>query len=244
MRTIIVLFLLVGISTAQSLHKDFSAKFNSVDISSAKKISSNNLMLRAPEFQKKKTGLAILYSLLLPGMGERYAGSYGSGKYFTIADGALWGTLAGFEIYGKWEENNYKAYARAYGGVNPEGKDDRYFANVGNYIDIYQYNREKELNREFNKVYDENAFYWSWSSQSQRREYRGMWKASENSYNAIQFVVGALILNRVASAINAVRLVNKHNRKVSERQAWNVRFGVERYGTAASNLTLYFEANF
>jgi TM2 domain-containing membrane protein YozV len=244
MRTIIVFFLLVGISTAQSLRKDFNAKFNAMSISSAKEISNNNLTLRKSEFQKKKIGLAIFYSFLLPGMGELYADSYGSGKYFTIADGALWGTLAGFVTYGKWEENNYKAYAKAYGGVNTEGKDDRYFANIGNYIDIHQYNTEKELNREFNKFYDENTFYWSWTSQSQRREYRSMWKASENAYNAIQFIVGALILNRVASAINAVRLVNKHNRKASEKQAWNIHFGIERYGAAASNFTLYFETNF
>ena len=36
-------------------------------------------------FHKKNLGLAILYSLLLPGMGELYTDAYSSGKYFTIA---------------------------------------------------------------------------------------------------------------------------------------------------------------
>ena len=54
--------------------------------------------------QKKKTGLAIIYSLLLPGMGELYAGDYSSGKYFTIADGVLWGTLIGVNAYANNQE--------------------------------------------------------------------------------------------------------------------------------------------
>jgi len=90
--------------------------------------------------QKKKTGLAILYSALLPGMGELYAGGYSSGKYFTIADGILWGGLIGVNAYAKSRENNYKSFAQAYGSVNVNGKDDKYFADIGSYIDIYQYN--------------------------------------------------------------------------------------------------------
>ena len=56
--------------------------------------------------QKKNTGLAILYSALLPGMGELYAGDYSSGKYFTIADGVLWGGLIGVNAYAKNQEDN------------------------------------------------------------------------------------------------------------------------------------------
>jgi len=50
--------------------------------------------------KKKSNGLAILYSMILPGMGELYAGSYDSGIYFTIADGVLWGTYVGMNVYG------------------------------------------------------------------------------------------------------------------------------------------------
>ncbi len=243
MKTLVIVLLFAGLTGAQSLQKDFTAKFNISNSAFENGSEAGNPM---PEvtFRKKKTGIAILYSLLLPGMGELYADSYESGKYFTIADAALWGTLAGFEIYGKWQENNYKAYAKAYGGVNPEGKDDKYFADIGNYIDIYQYNRDKELNRDFNAVYDEQNFFWQWRSQAQRREYRGIWKASENAYNSIRFVAGALILNRVASAINAVRLVVKHNKKVKEKHAWNFGFGVENVGFAEPELKFYFGRSF
>ena len=82
---------------------------------------------------KKSPALAILYSMLLPGMGELYANSYESGKYFTIADGALWSVFTGFSIYGNQQENNYKSFAQSKAGVNVDGKDADYFANIGAY---------------------------------------------------------------------------------------------------------------
>jgi hypothetical protein len=36
---------------------------------------------------KKSAGLAALYSLVLPGMGELYAEGFSSGKYFLLAEG-------------------------------------------------------------------------------------------------------------------------------------------------------------
>jgi hypothetical protein len=49
--------------------------------------SSSIIQYQVSDTQRKSPALAILYSILLPGMGELYAGDYSSGKYFTIADG-------------------------------------------------------------------------------------------------------------------------------------------------------------
>lgn len=176
--------------------------------------------------EKKNTALAILYSMLIPGMGELYANNYESGKYFTIADGVLWGVFAGFNIYGKWKENNYKAFAQTKGGVNLQGKDEDYFTTIGIYISIDEYNRIRELNRDFSNVYDPQAYYWKWEDENQRKEYRQMWLSSEQAYNNVRFAVGALILNRIISAINAVRLVNAYNRNISYESAWGVNFSL------------------
>ncbi len=244
MKKIFFFLALAGILNAQSINKDFKAKFNASAITYENVVQNPQILPTEKQFEKKSKGKAILYSLLLPGMGERYAGGDKIGEYFTIGDAILWGVFAGLEIYGNWEENNYKEFAKAYAGVNLDGKDDRYFANVGNYISVFQYNREQELNRQFNKVYDENKYYWLWTSQSQRREYRGMWKASENAYNAVQFVVGALILNRIASAINAVRVVNNYNKKIESKNNVSFRFGVERINPVVSNLSFQVRVKF
>lgn len=194
--------------------------------------------------QKKKTGLAILYSALLPGMGELYAGGYSSGKYFTIADGILWSGLIGVSAYAKNKENNYKSFAQAYGSVNLNGKDDKYFADIGNYLDIYQYNRRQELDRNFEDIYNEQTHYWKWSGQTQRSEYRGMWKSSEQAYNSTRFIVGALILNRIASIINAIRLVNAHNKNLKKELGWEIGFNYSNTISRPNNLSMHFVTTF
>jgi len=72
-------------------------------------INLNNSLQDTP--QKKKPILGILYSLLLPGMGELYAESYSSGKYFTIAEGALWGVFIGMNTYAGWQQDRYISFA-------------------------------------------------------------------------------------------------------------------------------------
>lgn len=193
---------------------------------------------------KKSVGLAILYSVILPGMGELYAGDYSLGKYLTAADVVFWGATIGLNRYGKWQEDNYKAYAKSKGGVTYSGDDQDFYARVGSFMSVYSYNREKELNREFNKVYNTDVFYWEWKDNIMRKEYRNMWTSSEQAYNNVRFAVGALILNRIASVINAVRLVNKHNKNLSLEQSWNVNFSTENLNIGNSGIRINFIKSF
>ena len=124
------------------------------------------------ETNKKKAGLAVLYSLLLPGMGELYAGNFASGKYFTIADGVFWGFFTGFTVYGNRQEDNYKSFAQVFGGVNPEGKGEKYFGSIGEFINIHDYNRDKELNREFDETFNVETHFWDWGDKENRKHYR------------------------------------------------------------------------
>lgn len=194
--------------------------------------------------QKKKTGLAIIYSALLPGMGELYAGGYSSGKYFTIADGILWGSLIGVTAYANNQEDNYRSFAETYGEVDLNGKDAKYFGNIGNYLDIYQYNRRQELDRNYEDIYDSGTHYWKWSGQAQRTEYRDMWKSSETANNSTRFIVGALILNRIASVINAIRLVNVHNKNLKKELGWNVSFNYSNTISHPNNLSMHLVTSF
>lgn len=194
---------------------------------------------------KKSAGLAVLYSLLLPGMGEFYAGDYSLGKYLTITEGLLWGTFAGFTIYGNQQENNYKSFAESYASVKLDGKDEQYFATIGLYQNIEDYNNEKLLNREFDQVLNPESHYWKWQSQDQRKEYRNTWSDSEAAFDKIQFVVGAMILNRVVSAINAVRLVSAYNKSLeNEELSWNLSLGMKKYHiTLPTSMTLDFRTS-
>ena len=198
-------------------------------------INSNN------EFHKKSTGLAVLYSLLLPGMGELYAESYSSGKFFTIADGVLWGIYIGVNNSANWKQDKYQTFAVTNGGITKEGKTDSYYSTIGIYINIDDYNNQKALERDFGAMLDKDKFYWNWQNNETRKQYRDMWSSSEQSFNDLKFIAGALIINRLASVINAVRLVSAYNKRQEQELSWNVSVGVKRSLTLPTSLTLNFQ---
>ncbi|MBK7499140.1 MAG: hypothetical protein IPI19_08565 [Ignavibacteriales bacterium] len=194
--------------------------------------------------QKKSTGLAIVYSLLLPGMGELYADAYDSGVYFTIADGVLWGTYVGMNVYANWQKDRYISYSQTNAGVTPENKDEDYYATIGEYLDIDQYNDQQAFEYNFDEMYDTETHFWKWNTSEERKEYRNMWVSSEQTFNDVRFVVGALLLNRVISAINAVRLVSKYNNNLSQEVGWNVSLGVQSYPDNTSSYNINFITSF
>ncbi|MBK9098990.1 MAG: hypothetical protein IPM14_12880 [bacterium] len=195
--------------------------------------------------EKKSVGLGIVYSLLLPGMGELYADAYNVGKYFTIADGLLWGTFIGMNAYSNWQEDNYKSYAASTAGVINDGiKDEDFYANIGDYTSVYTYNEQKTLERNFNEMYDEQAYFWKWNTTDERRTYRDMWNSSETASNGIRFVVGGLILNRLVSAINAARLVSAYNNNLEEEVSWNFSVGFMNAHNLPTSLALHVQKSF
>lgn len=195
--------------------------------------------------EKKSVGLGIVYSLLLPGMGELYADAYNVGKYFTIADGLLWGTFIGMNAYSNWQEDNYKSYAASTAGVINDGnKDEDFYANIGDYTSVYTYNEQKALERNFNEMYDEQAYFWKWNTTDERRTYRDMWNSSETASNGIRFVVGGLILNRLVSAINAARLVSAYNNRLEEEVSWNFSIGFMNAQNLPTSLALHVQKSF
>ena len=115
MKKIILFFAAASIIFAQSNHI-FELEQN-INLT----LPDNQINLLEKPAGKKSAGLAILYSLILPGMGELYADNYETGKYYTVADGVIWGFVAGFNIYGNRQEDNYKAFAQSYGGVDNSG---------------------------------------------------------------------------------------------------------------------------
>lgn len=191
--------------------------------------------------EKKSVGLGIIYSLLLPGMGELYADDYNIGKYFTIADGLLWGTFIGMEVYSNWQENNYQTYAAVNAGISNNNKDADYYSTIANYTSVYSYNEEKALERNYDDMLDPDIYFWKWNSTSERQTYRDMWTSSEQTSNDIRFVVGGLILNRIASAVNAARLVTSYNNKLKDELSWNFSVSFANQQNLPTSLTFNFQ---
>lgn len=201
-------------------------------------------LLNSVKLEKKNPGLAICLSILLPGMGELYAGSYEDGKYLTIADAVLWGTVVGLNSYGSWKRDNYKSFAQTYAGISPDGKDDNFYANLCDYVTVEDYNRYEDLQREYSLVYNTTKYYWNWGTDNHRKEYRDMWRTSEQALNSIRFAVGALILNRIISVVNAVRLVTAHNKKVDQQNTIDISFSPNYLENIPAGLSMNIRASF
>lgn len=164
---------------------------------------------------RKSVGFAVIYSLLLPGMGELYAGDYGTGKYFTGAEGVLWLGLAAVDLHARSLRDDARSYAALHADFNPSGKDDIYYINVGNFDDVYAYNEQVLRDRDAYKLYEPASSYWRWDAAANRELYRDRRVSSDAMFNNTRFVVAALAVNRVLSAINAARLVVSGNREGS-----------------------------
>lgn len=161
---------------------------------------------------RKAPALAAIFSLVVPGMGELYAGNFSSGKYFLMSEGLLWLTYAAFEVYGNSVRDDARLYAVSNAGVNPAGKNDQFYVDVGNFLNVADYNDKKLRDRTPSLVYDPAAGYaWAWGSDNQRLTFRDLRVHSDNMFNNQKFVALGLIINHVASAINAARAAIAYN---------------------------------
>ena len=241
------LFFLIAILSSTVLfaqtsdYKSIQELENSVKLSDENFQDDNVSLSYDYNSEKKSVGLGIVYSLLLPGMGELYADSYDIGKYFTIADGILWATFIGMNVYTNWQEDNYQTYAASNAGVENNNKDADYYSTIGNYTSVFSYNEEKALERNYDEMLDPEVYFWKWSTTSERQTYRDMWTSSEQTSNDIRFVVGGLILNRIASAVNAARLVTAYNNKLKDELSWNFSVGLMNQQNLPTSLTFIFQ---
>jgi len=185
------------------------------------------LLPQVGETEQKSTGLAVVYSLLLPGMGELYAGDYGTGKYFTIAEGALALAAISFDRYGNWIKDDARQYAVTHAHSGLDGMDDQYFSVIGDYQSVYEYNEAVLRNRDAQKVYDpHSSSYWSWDTPDNRERYRQLRVSSDERFNDARFLVAAIVVNHIVSAIDAARIVIRHNGSREESGRIDIHAGI------------------
>ena len=163
--------------------------------------------------KKKSQALAVLYSLALPGMGELYADGFGNGQYSLTAEAALWITYISYYQYGSWMQSDARSLVTVHAGASTGGKDDQFFVNAANFSNVYDYNDKKLRDRALDEVYDPSlGYYWSWDSEANRQRFRALRISSDKVFNNSRFVIGAIVVNHIISALNAARLVRHFNR--------------------------------
>jgi hypothetical protein len=195
--------------------------------------------------EKKSVALAACYSLLLPGMGELYSGDYGSGKYFTIAEGLLWITLGAVDIQAHSMQTDARSFAVQNAGIVPANQDDNFFSNIGDYNNVYSYNTAELRARQYFSTYNpQSSNAWAWNLDANRTTYRDMRVASDEMYNNEKFVAGVIVLNHIVSAVNAVRVTLAHNKAIAAGEAIDIHASLIGTLSRPDGIMLSFTRNF
>lgn len=165
---------------------------------------------------------AVLYSLLLPGLGDWYVGEKNRAKSFFIVDATLWIAFIAFQVQGHDLENSYQELAQAAAGVSSTGHSEDFYSTVGQYnsSDDYEAYFKKESRLELwpDVGYDALESYyiqnrvtdfeeWAWESFDVRVDYRQQRSASKVAYRRSSYVLAAAALNRVVASMFAYQAV-------------------------------------
>ncbi len=191
---------------------------------------------------KKNPGLAFLLSLAVPGLGQTYTKRFDVGKYFMISEAVLWMTYASFTVYGNWMLNDAYNFAVIHAGIDKNDKPDQFFLDIANYNNVDIYNNNMLQQGQYDKLYyPELGYGFYWDNVANRELYRTDKLAADNIKHDRIFVVGAVLLNHVISAISAIIVTNKYNSGLEKSSGgWTINAGVNQTLNRMDGLKLNF----
>lgn len=193
---------------------------------------------------------AILYSLLLPGLGELSIGEKGRATGFFIVEGLIWTHFIYWTVAGNMRQDDYVEQAMLNAGIGVSNESDDYWRLVGQYersngsgAESY----EEDLRRQARDTYPgdpaaQDAFVaeqlpvgdraWEWSSPDLQASYRSTRESSNNAFNEAKYSFAAAILNRIVSVIDVQLLRHK---AAKDRQASRYETGYRLYADTAAD---------
>ena len=155
----------------------------------------------------KKNLNPVLQSALLPGWGQKSLNYSDRSRVFTYVESGLVLSIFGSTTYANILKKNYIAYAVAHAAVSSSGKSHEYWVDIGNFSTIEDYNDEHLRNREMDDIYEVSPQWgWVWDSDSHRDFFEQKRILSDQMKQVASFGVGAMILNHMVSAIDALYL--------------------------------------
>ncbi|MCI0532241.1 MAG: DUF5683 domain-containing protein [candidate division Zixibacteria bacterium] len=164
-------------------------------------------------WKRKSPSRALLLSLLLPGAGQYYNDSKTKAGIFLGAEASLWVGYFAFRMVGNWKKTDYRNFAVAHAGINPDGKDDDFYERMTFYDTRDEYN---QLTRLYNgpeaPIYPESEYWnWEWDNTISQSEYRDLRNQSKTAFRRSLYMVGLAGVNRIISALEAFRGARRYN---------------------------------
>ncbi len=181
----------------------------------------------SPGAGAKNHKLAMLYSLLLPGMGEAYLGHSTRAKGFLVAEGGIWTSFFVFRSQGAHRKDLYREYAKVNAGV-AERNDDEFYRIVGNYISSDgPFSANEQVRRDARALYPndraaQDAYYaenayagddtWTWNTADELIRFQELRKSSLDAYHRRDLSIGLMVANRLLSVLDVGILAARSTR--------------------------------
>lgn len=163
----------------------------------------------------------VFMSLILPGSGEWFMGNRNTAKFFFGTEFLLWTGYFAANAYVDVLKQDFTAFAAVHAGVSPSGKEDQYWIDIGSSENIYKFNEQKRVERDLAGTYSETErYYWQWDSRENRFRYTDLRLKQHDWKRRVTFVVSGLVLNRLISAIDVIRMIRKTKREEESRSSF------------------------
>ena len=153
---------------------------------------------------KRRRSRAFLRSIVVPGWGQIAEDKRSLGYTFLTAEALLIVGIIGLRTHAAWLEEDYKTLADQHAGIDGNF-DHQFYVDIGNWMTRIDYNEQRLRDRYYDAVYTDPNFDWSWDSDGNRRKFRDLRIASDNSRQISILLVGGIVLNHFISAIEAGR---------------------------------------
>ncbi len=160
------------------------------------------------ESYKKRRGKAFLKSILIPGWGQISTGRKHTGYAFLTAEALLISSVIGAQMYASWLEDDYIAFAKQHAGVRGD-KEHQYYVDIGNWLDRRSYNERRLQDRNYEALYTDPRYDWTWDADASRAYFKDLRIKSDSAGQISVMLIGGLLLNHLASAVDASRGVKK-----------------------------------
>ncbi len=168
----------------------------------------------------KSRGKAIIYSFLVPGLGELYLkdwkwSEWGTGRTWFVSEMVLWGSHVYLSSYSGWVRDDARALAATHAGVDWSAtKPDGYVSNIGKFTDIFVYNdvQRRFTGPEGNLYAETPDNYWRWDSEKGRVKYDNLRIRSRSFKRYSEFTLYGVFVNHVIGMVSASRAYRRLQR--------------------------------
>lgn len=152
----------------------------------------------------------VIKSILIPGWGEKSLQNIKRARIFSNIELSLWTACIGSYTFSYHQMLKYESFAVEHADVDAIGKNHKYWVDIGNYINLDDHNNEHMRWRHLDELYDESD-QWSWDTRSNMEKFELMRIRSDYFSKAGEYILGAIVLNHIVSAIDALYLVRLEN---------------------------------